>query len=109
MDVFQDFINNNLAGFCSRCGTPCVMRETSHPDARLLRRADKASGVCASCAITQFIKSSSLMIGIERNGVDTLLHRDVQEVFTSLLCAGNSDSDGSDIDWQRVVDNWSLE
>jgi hypothetical protein len=110
VNAFTDFIQNGLPGLCDRCGVPCAVEASDNPDARLLKRANVPRGVCASCAATNFIKSTpALLWGIEKNGPEALLIPMIQQQFAAMLAAGNSDSDGSEINWQRVVDNWGLE
>lgn len=95
---------------CSRCGTPCrVAPSDDSPNTRLLKRSSTPDGVCASCAITAFIKGvPTLMAGIEKNGVNILRLPMIQEQFTGLLDAGQSDASPDEVDWDRVVENWDL-
>lgn len=95
---------------CTRCGAQ-GKASGGTKQARLLRRAQPGQrGLCASCAMTCFIKSTpSLMVGIEANGVEMLLSSMVQEAFAQLLRIAQSDADPVEVDWQRVVENWDLE
>jgi hypothetical protein len=48
------------------------------------------------------------MAGIEKNGVNILRLPMIQEQFTGLLDAGQSDASPDEVDWDRVVENWDL-
>jgi hypothetical protein len=92
---------------CQRCGFGPLVGGEGRPDALLLRRAHE--GVCVSCAITQFIKSTpAMMMGIERNGVEMLRDGRFGPSWARLMATGKSDATAAEIDWNRVVDNWDL-
>lgn len=93
---------------CQRCGAPCRTAATRNPDARVLRHSTDV-GVCAGCAITEFIHSvPTLKMVVDRMGTSSLLNAVVQEQVGRVLAAGNSDADLSEIDWPTVVANWDL-
>lgn len=92
---------------CQRCGTPCQVNAERNPEARLLRHADE--GVCASCALTAFLKATEpIATLIAAKGPDVLLLPPVQAQIGALLAAGRSDARPSEIDYRAVVDRWEL-
>jgi hypothetical protein len=91
---------------CKRCGFGPLQAADGNPDARLLRHARE--GLCASCAITQVIKATPMVLGIERNGVEILRDPRVQAQFARLLDVGRADASPDEIDWERVITNWEL-
>lgn len=98
---------------CSRCGIPCKLADTATEDAKLLKHATKpeTSGYCPDCGVTDFFKHHSpLAMLMEGNpaGKQMLLDVRVQRQFAGLLQAGKADAKPSEINWQRVYDNWDL-
>jgi hypothetical protein len=96
---------------CTRCGQPCRLNPKPSSKARLIKRADTAkNGLCANCSATSFIKSiPTLMVGIDKNGVEMLLDERVQSSFEDVMKAGNSDAVAEELNWQIIVDNWGLQ
>lgn len=99
---------------CSRCGAACKLADTSREDARLLKHATKpeTSGYCPDCAVADFMQNHSplgqLMMGNPQGGKAMLLDPRVQQQFSGLLQAGKADASPSEINWQRVHENWDL-
>lgn len=92
--------------FCRRCGKTC-QSGTGNPNARIFRRANK--GLCADCAITQFLKSTeSLSWAMEKIGAKALYNPDIQRQIAAIMTAGNSDASPGEINWQRVIELWDL-
>jgi len=102
----------NPTAQCTRCGKPCRIATTRNAEARPIRKASRAeakSGMCANCALTNFIQSTeSLMLGITLRGPESLLDPRIQAGFTQLLQVGGADVDLAYIDWQWIVENWHL-
>lgn len=93
---------------CERCGKLCQTDTPINPDARLLKRSI-AIGLCADCAITEFIKKNDVLNEIlERKGVSQLLDPRSIEQFGKVIIAGNADTNPNEIDWNIVVKNWDL-
>lgn len=93
---------------CERCGRLCRVGGPKRPGARLLRRAVAPKGYCADCAATQFLKSLALAETLAQTGPEALLAPHVQAQFAAMLRAGNADAAADEINWRRVVENWSL-
>lgn len=93
---------------CLRCGVPCQVTTPGSEEARILRRTTKP-GLCASCALASFIKNTVPLAGIvECQGPDVLLLPVVQEQVYRVMEAGNADASPGEIDWPRLVADWSL-
>lgn len=94
---------------CSRCGQPCHVGGPKNEDARLLRRAKTPRGYCATCAATQFLKTTLPLSEILREkGPEILLCPHITAQFAAVMRSGGSDADPSEIDWNRLVANWEL-
>jgi hypothetical protein len=122
---------------CDRCGVRLKVGSPPNEDARLLKRATVAQGVCVNCAVTawfQTIEPIREIMGNPRcqtcgkqksNEYDR--HRQctcakpkfhtpqeivalphVQAIFAQILAAGNSDAKPDEIDWLEVAANWDL-
>ena len=89
---------------CERCGVPCKVAEQANEEARLLKHSTTPSGWCADCATTNFLKTSPLgqLIG----DPNRLLDPRVRLQFAKVMQAGNADALPTEINWQRIVDNW---
>lgn len=106
----QDFFALQVVP-CARCGAACYIPGASNSDARLLRAATDALGVCPACHITAFLQDKQFPFRefIEARGVDVVL-RDprVQQQIAEVVAAANADVPASQIDWERVITNWDL-
>lgn len=72
-------------------------------------RLTEGEGLCANCAITDFLKRMPpLGEMIERQGPEVLLEEWVQVQVGNVMKSGSSDADLSEIDWAVVVANWGL-
>lgn len=93
---------------CARCGRLCILGSRPNPDGRLMTFATKEdAGLCADCAATAFLKSSStIAYGIDKNGTEILLSRQAQEQFGAIMIAGDADAKPEELNWQSIVDNW---
>lgn len=93
---------------CLRCGARCQRRGDPGEHARILRRA-VGEGLCASCAITVFLKKTTpLDVVIEAQGPACLLVPAIQAQVARVLAAGQSDASPLEIDWPTVVGQWEL-
>ena len=109
----MDLLQGIQIVYCSRCGAPCKLFDKATEDARLLKHATKpeTSGYCPDCAVTDFFKNHAMLAqAMEMNpvGKSMLLDPRVQQQFTGLLQVGKADATPSEINWQRVYDNWDL-
>lgn len=91
---------------CKRCGKPC-RGGGGNPEARLLKRAEK--GLCADCALTEFLKKTEPLSHILKEiGVELLREKHIKAQIANLLIVGHSDASIGEIDIERVIANWSL-
>lgn len=108
----QNFLNQSLPEVvnCERCNRLCKLAPIPESKAKLLKRAKTPKGgLCINCSATSFIMSiPTLMVGINKNGVDILLNQHVVNQFTEVLKAGFADANPNEIDWELVVKNWHL-
>lgn len=109
----KDLRNSITVVNCSRCGAACKLADTATEDARLLKHATKpeASGYCPDCAVTDFFKNRTqlaALMDMNPAGKQMLLDRRVQQQFAGLLATGKADAQPTEINWQRVYENWEL-
>jgi hypothetical protein len=88
---------------CPRCGKECRAEKSGNQSARPLRKSD--NGLCLECAATSVIMS--LPSG-DMFPKEALLAPHIRTQFEAVLRAGNADSDASQVDWNRLVENWEL-
>lgn len=91
---------------CSRCNAPCRRSAPPNPKARLLKRSDVPSGLCASCATAQFLQNSPMAQLI--TNPEMLLNPTLREQFARIMEAGNADANPAEINWEKVVRDWAL-
>ena len=101
---------------CDRCGVRLWVSGPGKDEATVMRLAAEPLGYCANCAISQYIQfdyhfgprgQGGLIDSIDANPSLILLPI-FQQTMGNLLDHGKADSDGSDINWQVVVDQWRL-
>jgi hypothetical protein len=97
---------NQQIAYCDRCGAPCKVADHATEEARLLKHSTVASGWCADCATTHFLQTSPM--GQLIKDPQMLLAPHVRLQFAKVMLAGNADALPTEINWQRVVDNWSM-
>jgi hypothetical protein len=96
-----------LKASCVRCGAPCTPGENKNPKAQPFRKAQ--TGLCANCAVTQFLLSiETLKDGLLKNGLGLLKKPEVQRQFAALLEVGHSELPINEINWNTVIDQWGL-
>lgn len=109
-DEFKPLANAGKHVHCQRCGAECKVAATANQAARLGRRADGA-GYCPDCVITQFLQEEIDVERILPHGVsvaEALKAPHIQDSFKFLLAAGHADMNASEINWERVIQQWSL-
>lgn len=94
---------------CQRCGCLANGTPSAKPDARMLRHA--TAGVCIECAVVLFIQRLSNMHvpGAFRGLPESLRLPHVQEQFAAVMRAGNAEASPEEVDWDRVIEVWSIE
>lgn len=95
---------------CERCGVRCRVGATKPSTAKMLRRAAKPKGVCNNCAVSEWLANTypvNMIIEESQHGPAVLLFQPIQEQFTAIM-KGNSDMEPGEINWQTIVNNWSL-
>lgn len=98
-----------LKSACVRCGRPCNPGESRNQEARPFRRAKK--GLCENCVVTQFLLCDDLEAlrgGLLRNGIEVLRNPIIQNQFTKILEVGGSELPADRINWDTVIDQWTL-
>ena len=94
---------------CVRCGKSCQTTKSQNPEARPFRYAHK--GLCANCAVTQFLlseKMEPIRTRLLRNGIEVLRNPAIQAQFARILATGGSELSAERIDWDVVIKNWDL-
>ncbi len=93
---------------CDRCGRPLRLAERRKEESKPFRRAKVPQGVCPDCVVTEFIYNTyPVNMIIDERGPDILLHPLAGKAFKMTILQG-CEMDASEINWQRVVDNWKL-
>lgn len=99
--------NAGARATCERCGEACKVAEQRNEDARMLRLAKEAKGLCANCAVTEWFVVSrlaemhpSLPKGLESPSV--------QAQFATLMRGMGADMKPEEINWTKVVEHWTL-
>ena len=102
-------MNTNPNARCDRCGRPCLGAPTEKPEARAFRKAVK--GVCLDCAVVLFLQRLANMYGPGTFGnlPEALRLEHVQEQFAAMMRAANAEAIPDDINWERVIELWSIE
>lgn len=95
---------------CDRCGVRCRVGAVEPSKAKMLRHSTKPKGYCNNCAVTEFLANTyppNMIIEESQHGAEILLFPAIQQQF-AMIMAGRSDMIPEEINWQTVVDNWSL-
>jgi hypothetical protein len=94
---------------CERCGRQLRVADSRREDSKPFRLAKVPKGVCPECVMTQFLYNTyPVNMQIDIAGPELLLKLHIREAF--LMCGVLNDCDLhiDEIDWRRVVENWSL-
>jgi hypothetical protein len=92
---------------CMRCGVLCRVADKSNEEARLLQASTVPQGYCVNCGVAHFYQVES-PLGQLIKDPQMLLATHVQAQFTRVMQAGNADARPEQIDWDKVVMDWSL-
>jgi len=93
--------------FCKRCGVPCRASGPGKADAEMLRLSTSADGLCATCAMREWLYTMRHAIPVELAPEQFLIPA-IQEQMGRLMKAARADADPSEIKWQKLVDEWDL-
>ena len=94
---------------CVRCNLSMRIRvRVGNPDAVLMRYSETGVGLCASCAAALFLHSHKHIKKTIDEKPTLLVWKPMQEKFASMMQAGNADAKPEEINWQHVMENWSL-
>jgi len=99
-------VQDHQIAYCDRCGAPCKVADHANEEARLLKHATKPSGWCADCATTHFLQNSPM--GRLIDDPQKLLSPHVRLQFAKVMLAGGADALPTELNWQRIVDNWNM-
>ena len=99
--------NAGAIAHCERCGDPCQVAPEKNPNATMLRAATVPKGQCVNCAVAHWF----LVMGLTEThptlpaGLDA---QPVQEQFGRLMKVAISGASLAEINWTKVIANWSL-
>jgi len=94
---------------CERCGARIRLAPRRREDSKPFRRAKVAQGVCPDCVMTQFLYNTyPLNMQIDEAGPKLLLNPLVPQAFQMSGLLARCEMSIEEVNWQRVVDNWSL-
>lgn len=94
---------------CSRCGAACRVTPGRDAKAKMLRKSAHPDGFCANCAVTEYLANSyPINMLLERSGPEVLRHPALRTPFAEIMESGHANMRIEEIDWDKVVDNWSL-
>lgn len=77
----------------------------------MLRRAAEPKGLCADCAVTEWLQNTSpvnTLLAESQHGPRVLLVPELREQFTLIMEAAGSEMRPAEINWERVVRQWDL-
>lgn len=93
---------------CQRCGVGVAAHLPPGEDARMLKRST-GEGVCVNCAMTLWLKELEPIASIlAARGPEILLDVLVRDQVARVLASSKADASPEEIDWERVVAQWSL-
>jgi hypothetical protein len=95
---------------CDRCGRQLQVSSTRREDSAPFRRAKVPKGVCPECVMTQFLYNTyPVNMLIDEAGPEILLNAEFMRMaFTQAGIMERCEMYISEVNWQRVVDNWKL-
>ncbi len=94
---------------CDRCGRQLRVAESRREESKPFRLAKAPKGVCPECVMTQFLYNTyPINMQIDEAGAELLLKPMIAEAFVASGLMDGCDMDISEVNWQRVVDNWKL-
>jgi hypothetical protein len=93
---------------CGRCGEPLQVADRRNPEARLLRHAKVPRGLCANCALTQFLLTTEPISNLIKAQPEVLRLPHVQAQVKAVLVANQADASPDEISWERIIANWHL-
>ena len=94
---------------CLRCQLGMRVRvKPGNPEALLMRYSETGEGLCADCAATLFLYGVEHIKRMIEGKREMLLWEPAQSQFATLMAAGHADAAPTEINWQRVYDNWDL-
>jgi hypothetical protein len=95
---------------CERCGRLLRVAETRREDSAPFRLSKTKKGVCPDCVMTQFLyETYPVNMLIDEAGPEMLLNAGVMRMaFSSAGILDRCELQIEEIDWERVVANWSL-
>lgn len=91
---------------CNRCGVPLQVAQERQADAKMLRKAKTAEGVCLNCSVAEWFNTYDVRRLVPDPAALRLPHVQVQ--FGTLMRVGLSEAKLEDIDWEHVIANWDL-
>lgn len=103
-----DLLSSSEIGQCSRCGEKLRVDPNRNPDARMLRRAKTADGVCVNCALRAWFEIAGEVGAIRDLDPKQLLIPMIQEQMGRVIRAAKADADPAEIDWTKLVRDWDL-
>lgn len=107
--AWESIPNADQVAKCSRCGVAVKVASHRRSNAEILRLSKTTTGVCANCAVTEFLYNTYPANSIiDERGPEMLLHPQVGEAFVQSGLMGRADMDIREVNWQTVVANWYL-
>lgn len=95
--------------YCKRCDVACRIGGPANPDAKMLLFAKEGHGLCANCAVHDFLRNCyPINMMLARSGPAGLLLEHIQKRFYEVMKVAMADATPPEIDWQLIVDNWDL-
>lgn len=93
---------------CGRCQIPLKVATQRDPQATMLRLATEPKGLCANCAVTEWLIVANRSGMIPEIEPQHFLAVPVQEQFARLMRTAHADMNPAEINWKWVVDHWHL-
>lgn len=103
-----DLLPSSEIGQCSRCAEKLRVDPSRNPDARMLRHAKTAVGLCVNCALREWFEVAGEVGAIRDLDPKQLLIPMIQEQMGRVIRAAKADADPAEIDWTKLVRDWDL-
>ncbi len=103
-----DLLASSEVGQCARCGERLRVAHDRNLEARMLRHAKTADGVCVNCAVREWFEVAGEVGAIRDLDPKQFLIPMIQEQMARVFRAANADADPSEINWVKVVREWDL-
>lgn len=106
-DLFDGVSMVGAMANCKRCDVRLQVAPSRNGEAWPFRLAKTPNGFCANCVVTEFLYNAyPINMQLDKDGPRILLHPQMRQAFHGII--ESSDMRDEEINWELVVENWSL-